>query len=91
LWFYFLFQFIALKIVDKYILEQMKTQPELDIGRQNYENAPVGYRLLMFLSARDLQLEHISERMQGCLKVIRLGKLMLIICMRIFIFSVGYF
>ncbi|RKZ86524.1 MAG: hypothetical protein DRR19_14800 [Candidatus Parabeggiatoa sp. nov. 1] len=63
LFFYFLFQWVALQIVDKYLLEQMTAKSTADLGREYYTKAPFLYRLAMYLSARDLQLDHISDHL----------------------------
>jgi biopolymer transport protein ExbB/TolQ len=59
--FYFLIQWVALQFVDKYLLTKMTENAAAHIGREYYTKAPVSYRLLMYLSARDRQLEHFNE------------------------------
>ncbi|MDM8561185.1 MotA/TolQ/ExbB proton channel family protein [Candidatus Parabeggiatoa sp. HSG14] len=63
--FYFIFQWIALKVMDKYLLEQMTAKQTVDMGKECYTTASFSYRIAMYLSARDIQIGQISERING--------------------------
>lgn len=59
--FYFIIQWGALQFVDKYFLTKMTENTAANIGREYYMKAPFRYRIAIYLSARDLQLEDINE------------------------------
>lgn len=57
LFLYSLIQWAAVKFLDPYLINQSL----LRLDHANYQSIPFVYRLLMYLSGRDLQLGHFSE------------------------------